>query len=94
LIRKAKSIIIFFEYPRFLSYLAGDSVADKICFIGAGNMAGAIIEGILYKKVCEASDIGVIDISREKCKNLPNVELMYMTPMKLLQKTAILFFCL
>lgn len=68
MIRKAKSIIIFFEYPRFLSYLAGDSVADKICFIGAGNMAGAIIEGILSKKVCEASDIGVIDISREKCK--------------------------
>lgn len=43
-------------------------MADKICFIGAGNMAGAIIEGILSKKVCDAADIGVIDISREKCE--------------------------
>jgi pyrroline-5-carboxylate reductase len=43
-------------------------LTDKIGFIGAGNMAGAIIEGILSNGVALAKDIGVIDISSEKCQ--------------------------
>lgn len=42
-------------------------LTDKIGFVGAGNMAGAIIEGILAKKVTESQNLGVIDISSEKC---------------------------
>jgi pyrroline-5-carboxylate reductase len=43
-------------------------LADKIGFIGAGNMAGAIIEGILNQKVTSAENLGVIDICEEKCE--------------------------
>jgi pyrroline-5-carboxylate reductase len=42
-------------------------LTDKIGFVGAGNMAGAIIEGILTQKVSEAQNLGIIDISSEKC---------------------------
>lgn len=43
-------------------------LADNIGFIGAGNMAGAIIEGILNKQVARPENLGVIDISFEKCE--------------------------
>jgi pyrroline-5-carboxylate reductase len=43
------------------------NLSDKIGFIGAGNMAGAIIEGILKQGVASAQDLAVIDISSEKC---------------------------
>lgn len=43
-------------------------LADNIGFIGAGNMAGAIIEGILAKQVAKPENIGVIDVSHEKCE--------------------------
>lgn len=42
-------------------------MSDKIGFIGAGNMAGAIIEGILNQGVAREQDLAVIDISSEKC---------------------------
>ncbi len=42
-------------------------LTDKIGFIGAGNMAGAIIEGIISQKVTKPENLGVIDISAEKC---------------------------
>lgn len=42
-------------------------LTDKIGFIGAGNMAGAIIEGILSQNVADAASLGIIDISSEKC---------------------------
>jgi pyrroline-5-carboxylate reductase len=40
---------------------------NKIGFIGAGNMASAIIGAILKKKIAIASDITICDISNEKC---------------------------
>lgn len=40
----------------------------KIGFIGAGNMAGAIIEGIIRKKVAQAGDLTVCDRMTEKCE--------------------------
>lgn len=42
-------------------------MAEKIGFIGAGNMAGAIIEGILKKGVACASDLAVCNRTPEKC---------------------------
>ncbi len=38
----------------------------KITFIGAGNMAEAIFAGIIKKKVVNASDVRVTDISKER----------------------------
>jgi pyrroline-5-carboxylate reductase len=39
----------------------------KIGFVGAGNMASAIIEAILKKNIATASNITICDISEEKC---------------------------
>jgi pyrroline-5-carboxylate reductase len=41
-------------------------MAFKIGFIGAGNMAGAIIGGILSKGIAKPSEIAVYDISEQK----------------------------
>lgn len=40
----------------------------SVGFIGAGNMAGAIIEGILKNQVYSASELTVCDVSAEKCR--------------------------
>ena len=42
-------------------------MAEKIGFIGAGNMAGAIVEGILKKSVARAADLAVCNRTPEKC---------------------------
>lgn len=42
-------------------------MTDKIGFVGAGNMAGAIIGGILNNKVAPAQNIGVINRTKAKC---------------------------
>lgn len=39
----------------------------KIGFIGAGNMAGAIINGVIDTKTYPAENLFVFDVSREKC---------------------------
>ena len=44
----------------------------KIGFIGAGNMAGAIIGGILTTNALSASQIGVFDINQEKLDHYAN----------------------
>lgn len=41
---------------------------SKICFVGAGNMAEAIIGGILDSKLFSKDDITAIDISEERLK--------------------------
>ena len=38
----------------------------KITFIGAGNMAEAIVAGILNKQVVEAGNVCVTDIAEER----------------------------
>lgn len=43
-------------------------MSDKICFIGAGNMANAIINGIIAQKVAKPAEIGVLDVNRKKCE--------------------------
>lgn len=42
-------------------------MGKKIGFIGAGNMAGAIIEGILRNNVAQPSELTVCDRTPEKC---------------------------
>jgi pyrroline-5-carboxylate reductase len=49
----------------------------KIGFIGAGNMAGALIKGLLNAKMCKARDLLVSDVlavQRRKIKRVYNVE--------------------
>lgn len=40
---------------------------NKIGFIGAGNMANAIISGIIGSKIAQANNIYVYDLIKEKC---------------------------
>jgi pyrroline-5-carboxylate reductase len=42
----------------------------KLGFLGAGNMAGAIIRGMLAGKVLPAGDIGAYDVDAEKLRPL------------------------
>lgn len=42
----------------------------KIAFIGAGNMGGAIVKGLIVSKVCKADEIFVADASEEALKNI------------------------
>ncbi len=63
-----KSIII--KKQTLKSYGKAIKLSDKIGFVGAGNMAGAIIEGILKQGVAKEKDLAVIDISSEKCAAL------------------------
>lgn len=42
----------------------------KIGFIGAGNMAGALIKGFLRAEVCTANDVWVSDVSAEQVQRL------------------------
>lgn len=48
-------------------------MAKKIGFIGAGNMAGAIIEGAVRKKVARPGDLTVCDRTPEKCGRFRNM---------------------
>jgi pyrroline-5-carboxylate reductase len=50
-------------------------MTQKIGFIGAGNMASAIIEAILKKNIANASDMTVCDISEEKCSKFKDMGL-------------------
>jgi len=47
-------------------------IETKLGFIGAGNMAGAIIKGALYKNVINAGDIYVYDIDETKSQSIKN----------------------
>lgn len=49
-----------------------DNMSNKIGFIGAGNMAGAIIEGILKQNVAKPQDIAVKDHNSDKCARFKN----------------------
>lgn len=40
----------------------------KIGFIGAGNMATAIVNGLIKNKVCDCSNINIFDLDAEKLK--------------------------
>lgn len=44
----------------------------KISFIGAGNMAGAIINGIIHANLLEPAQIGVFDINETQLVNYKN----------------------
>ena len=42
----------------------------KIGFIGAGNMASAIISGLIQAKFVAAEDIGVFDVSQKQMQTV------------------------
>jgi pyrroline-5-carboxylate reductase len=44
----------------------------KLGVIGVGNMAGAIIEGVLKHEIFDANDIVLYDISAEKLSSYSN----------------------
>lgn len=46
--------------------------ANKITFIGAGNMGAAIIEGVIKSKAALPSQVSAVDIDREKLGKLRN----------------------
>ena len=60
----------------------------KIGFIGAGNMATAIIKGLMAQNDGKADFINVFDVSEEKCAAMKNMGANVMT----LQRTAQLLF--
>ena len=45
---------------------------NKIGFIGAGNMATAIIKGLMAQNDGKADFINVFDVSEEKCAAMKN----------------------
>ena len=45
----------------------------KIGFIGAGNMATAIIKGLMAQNDGKADFINVFDVSEEKCAAMKNM---------------------
>ena len=51
----------------------------KIGFIGAGNMATAIIKGLMAQNDGKADFINVFDVSEEKCAAMKNMGANVMT---------------
>ena len=51
----------------------------KIGFIGAGNMATAIIKGLMAQNDGKADFINVFDVSEEKCAAMKNMGTNVMT---------------
>jgi pyrroline-5-carboxylate reductase len=47
-------------------------IANKVAFIGAGNMAGALIQGLLAQKTCPAEQIMASDPRGERLQELHN----------------------
>lgn len=45
-------------------------IGRKIAFLGAGNMAGALIKGLLHAKACEPSEVFAVDVRRERLEEL------------------------
>ncbi len=64
---KMEEKVLFYIY--YLKKLKGHIIFMKIGFIGAGNMATAIINGIVEKKLYEASSIYVYDIDSAKLES-------------------------
>lgn len=46
------------------------SLAKKIAFVGAGNMAGALIQGLLRAGACSAGEIFAVDIRPDRLEEL------------------------
>ncbi len=64
----------------------------KIGFIGCGNMAAAIINGVLEKKLLSASNISVYDIDKEKAACFQGVTICHSIG-ELAEKSEIIFLC-
>lgn len=45
-------------------------IGRKIAFLGAGNMAGALIKGLLHARACEPSDIFAVDVRPQRLDEL------------------------
>jgi len=57
-------------------------MTHKIVFIGAGNMAGAIIRGILKNGIAEPCDLAVYDISEDQSAKFEKLGLNVMRSLK------------
>ena len=66
----------------------------QLGFIGTGNMATAIIQGILRVNKCKAKDITVFDINPEKCQVLASCEVNVASSIsQLVKQCNIIFLC-
>lgn len=45
-------------------------IGRTIAFLGAGNMAGALIKGLLHAKACEPGEIFAVDVRAERLEEL------------------------
>lgn len=45
-------------------------IGRNIAFLGAGNMAGALIKGLLHAKACEPGEILAVDVRAERLQEL------------------------
>ena len=45
-------------------------IGKTIAFLGAGNMAGALIKGLLHAKACEPSEIFAVDVRADRLAQL------------------------
>lgn len=45
-------------------------IGQRIAFLGAGNMAGALIKGLLHAKACEPGEIMAVDVREERLAEL------------------------
>jgi pyrroline-5-carboxylate reductase len=50
--------------------LATAHIGKKIAFLGAGNMAGALIKGLLHAGACEPSEIFAVDVRPPRLEEL------------------------
>jgi len=50
-----------------------DTESMKIAFLGAGNMAGALIKGLLRAKACAPDDVWAVDVRQERLEELAEV---------------------
>ncbi len=46
------------------------SIGRTIAFLGAGNMAGALIKGLLHAKACEPAEIWAVDVRPQRLDEL------------------------
>lgn len=75
--------------------LGNQVMTQKIGFIGAGNMAGAIIEGLLNTKTAAPNDLHVYDVNPAQCERFNKKGIQSLGSIEeLIQSSSILFLCI